>query len=123
MPAVRCVARAGSFGRLCLARVKVMDDVDALGDLFLWRRDGDAGGWFKLEPNHFDEKNRPDRFDPAVCRARHCAPCLVVTDEAWICYPNNGGWSRSPLIPFYARQQRKLRDEWNIISQQPNAVD
>ncbi len=43
--------------------------------------------------------------------------------EAWQFYPNNGGWSRSPILPFYARQQRKLRDEWYIITQHPTDVD
>ena len=108
---------------IALLRIKVVEDVDQMGDMFLIRRDGETGEWFKLESNHKDEKGKPDRFDPAEIQKRKCAPCLVITDEAWICYPNNGGWSRSPLIHFYARQQRKLRDEWYIVTQHPTDVD
>lgn len=104
-------------------RVKVVESVDDLWDLFMHRRDGETGEWFKMSSTHADEKGKPDRFDPNEALARKCQPNLIVTDEAWICYPNNGGWSRAPLIPFYARQSRKLRDEWYIVTQHPTDVD
>jgi hypothetical protein len=89
----------------------------------MWRRDGETGDWFKIEVSKVDEKGRAERFDAEVIKKRHCAPILCVTDEAWQFYPNNGGWSRCPLLSFYARQQRKLRDEWFIVTQHPTDVD
>jgi hypothetical protein len=106
-----------------LGRLLVIEDIDKGADLFLWRRDGNTGEWFKLPATHPDEKGRPSRFDAEQIKLRNCAPVLVATDEAWQFYPNNGGWSRSPILPFYARQQRKLRDEWYIITQHPTDVD
>jgi hypothetical protein len=106
-----------------LKRVLVIEDIDKGGDLFMWRRDGDTGEWFKLEVTKLDDKGRPERFDAAQIKTRHCAPVLCVTDEAWQFYPNSGGWARVPLLPFYARQQRKLRDEWFIVTQHPSDVD
>jgi hypothetical protein len=106
-----------------LGRLLVIEDIDKGADLFLWRRDGNTGEWFKLQATHPDEKGRPSRFDAEQIKVRNCAPVLVATDEAWQFYPNNGGWSRSPILPFYARQQRKLRDEWYIITQHPTDVD
>jgi len=106
-----------------LARLLVIEDIDKGADLFLWRRDGNTGEWFKLPTTHPDEKGRPSRFDAEPIKARSCAPVLVATDEAWQFYPNNGGWARSPILPFYGRQQRKLRDEWYIITQHPTDVD
>ena len=106
-----------------LKRVKVIEDVDQGHDMYLWRRDGDTGEWFKLEVNEKDEKGRPARFDAEPIKKRHCAPVLCVTDEAWQFYPNNGGWSRAPILTFFSKQQRKLRDEWFIVTQHPTDVD
>ena len=106
-----------------LKRVLVIEEIDKGGDLFMWRRDGETGDWFKLTVTKNDEKGRPERFDGEEIKKRHCAPVLCVTDEAWQFYPNNGGWSRVPLLPFYARQQRKLRDDWYIVTQHPTDVD
>ena len=106
-----------------LQRVKIIEDIDQGNDLFMWRRDGETGDWFKLTVTKNDDKGRPERFDGEEIKKRHCAPVLCVTDEAWQFYPNNGGWSRVPLLPFYARQQRKLRDDWYIVTQHPTDVD
>ena len=106
-----------------LKRVHVIEDIDQGFDLFLWRRDIDLGEWFKLDITKVDEKGRAERFDAEQIKKRHCNPILCVTDEAWQFYPNNGGWSRAPVLAFYSRQQRKLRDEWLIITQHPNDVD
>ena len=106
-----------------LKRVLVIEDIEQGADLFMWRRDGDTGDWFKLTVTKTDEKGRPERFDGEEIKKRHSAPVLCITDEAWQFYPNNGGWSRVPLLPFYARQQRKLRDDWYIVTQHPTDVD
>src|SRR5260221_10940041 len=116
-------AASDDFVDEILKRVLVIEDIDQGPDLFMWRRDGDTGEWFKLEVTKNDEKGRPERFDANQIKSRHCAPVLCVTDEAWQFYPNNGGWARVPLLPFYARQQRKLRDEWYIVTQHPTDVD
>jgi hypothetical protein len=104
-------------------RVHVIEDMDNGFDLFMWRRDGETHEWFKMTADHPDDKGRDSRFDPGEALKRHCQPVLIVTDEAWAFYPNNGGWSRSPLLPFYGRQSRKLRDEWYIVTQHPTDVD
>jgi hypothetical protein len=106
-----------------LKRVLVIEDPDQGFDLFLRRRDGETGEWFKLDVTRVDEKGRPSQFDPKQIKERHAMPCLVVTDEAWAFYPNNGGWSRAPILNFYSRQQRKLKDEWYIVSQHPTDCD
>jgi hypothetical protein len=106
-----------------LNRVHVVEDIDLGSDLFLWRRDGDTGEWFKLTITKKDEKGRSERFDAEEIKKRHCNPVLCVTDEAWQFYTNNGGWARSPILPFYSRQQRKLRDEWFIVTQHPTDCD
>ena len=122
------VEKLGAGGSLdeadaILQRVKIIEDIDQGNDLFMWRRDGETGEWFKLTVTKVDDKGRPERFDGEEIKKRHCAPVLCVTDEAWQFYPNNGGWSRVPLLPFYARQQRKLRDDWYIVTQHPTDVD
>jgi hypothetical protein len=106
-----------------LCRLLVKEKVEDGWDLFLWRRDGNTGEWFKLETSHPNEKGLDTRIDFEPIKGRCCSPCMVVTDEAWQFYPNNGGWSRSPILPFYARQQRKLRDEWHIVTQHPTDID
>jgi len=108
---------------LMLLKVKVIEDIDQGHDLFMNRRDGDTGEWFKLSVSTVDEKGKPARFDATEVKKRHCLPILCVTDEAWAFYPNNGGWSRVPLLTFYSKQQRKLRDEWYIVTQHPTDCD
>jgi hypothetical protein len=106
-----------------LKRVNVIEDIDKGHDMFLWRRDGDTGEWFKLEISKHDEKGKPERFDAEPIKKRHAVPILCVTDEAWQFYPNSGGWARTPVLTFYSKQQRKLRDEWYIVTQHPSDVD
>lgn len=105
-----------------LGRLLVNEDIKQGHDLFLWRRHGTTGKWFKLEGTEPDKKGRPTQFDAELLVKRKCQPCLVITDEAWQFYPNNGGYSLDPVLPFYARQQRKLRDEWWIVTQHPDDV-
>lgn len=106
-----------------LKRVRIDEEMENGSDLFLWRRDGETGEWFKCEVTKKDDKGRAERFDPQEIKRRHAAPVLCVTDEAWAFYPNNGGWTRAPILNFYSRQQRKLRDEWYIVTQHPTDID
>jgi hypothetical protein len=106
-----------------IGRLRIMLDIDDGADLYMWRRDGDTGEWFKLEVSKFNEKGLAERFDASVIKSRHCQPVMVVTDEAWQFFPNNGGWQRAPILTFYSKQQRKLKDEWFIVTQHPSDVD
>ena len=106
-----------------LQRVKIIETEEECPDMYLNRRDGETGEWFKMAVTKTDAKGRPARFDMDEVKRRRCPGCLVVIDEAWAFYPNNGGWSRDPILNFYSRQQRKLRDECYIVTQHPTDCD
>lgn len=99
------------------SRLKVIDNADDCQFMFLWRRDSETNEWFKLPLE--EKEGVPARFSIEPIKARHCNPCLVVSDEAWEYFPAKGsGWQTvPPVVPFYGRQQRKLRDEWYVVSQ------
>ena len=115
------------------ARVLVIDDVEELATLFLWRRsphkarnlteseeprqwarEAAARGWFRLSTT--GTGGIESAFDARELEG--CLPCLIVTDEAWKCYKTatlkKGG---EEIVDFYGRQQRKLRDEWSVVTQ------
>jgi len=77
-----------------------------------WFEDAAARGWFMCEPHLHN--GRPVAFNPNDTKG--CAPLMVVNDEAWQAFPVRGG-EESGIIDFYARQQRKLRDEWYLVTQ------
>lgn len=103
----------------CERRILVVDDVKEGGDMWLYRRDPDRG-WFKVQCD-YDSKGQPVSFNAEQMKG--CKPLLCITDEAWQFYPARS-WQNIPrVLEFYARQQRKLRDEWYIVSQHHKDVD
>lgn len=112
-------------------RLKIITELKEQYDMFMWRRDPETDIWFKLPV--YDENDKclgpcekgwhkdAVRFDAEP--AKNCAPVMCVTDEAWQFYPARS-WQKIPhLLEFYAKQQRKLGDEWYIISQHHKDVD
>jgi hypothetical protein len=105
------------------ARTLLLPNIDDGPDMFRWRRDSDTGEWFKL-PLAKDSEGNESRIDFEPIKSRACRPVLILTDEAWQFFPSGGNrWTRSPILPFYARQQRKLGDEWFIATQHVGDLD
>lgn len=69
------------------------------------------------------EEGKAARFDAEPVKEVKCQPVLIATDEAWQFYPAREFSKTAPIVQFYARQNRKFRDEWFIVSQSVKDVD
>lgn len=77
-----------------------------------WWQKAQIYGWTKLADVRHEGKTIA--FDTTGLDLFN--PCLVVTDEAWKFYPAKNT-PDTECVEFYGRQQRKMRDEWWLVTQ------
>lgn len=101
-------------------RIKVIEEDDEQQLMFLWRRHPETNEWFQLKK--IEKSGVCVGFSAEEVKDIKCRPVLVINDEAWKHFPvkafgRESSVSVQPVVEFYGRQQRKLSDEWWLVTQ------